>query len=82
MDILYICCLLRFLTRHTTFCFLQVNIFSVGGSDTGDASERYWGNGIVTSGTRVAGYSIGYALTQREVKALGAAFWNLYGRCG
>jgi hypothetical protein len=59
-----------------------VNIFAVGGSDTGVSTERYWGNGVVSSGTRVAGYSIGYALTQAEMNALGAAFWNLYGRCG
>ena len=59
-----------------------VNIFSVGGSDTGVSTERYWGNGIVSSGTRVAGYSIGYALTQAEVNALSVAFWSLFGRCG
>ena len=58
-----------------------VSIFAATGSPTGSSSEEFTAAGIVSAGTRLAGYTIGYALTQADVAALNTAFWTLFGRC-
>ena len=58
-----------------------VSIFAATGSATGVSSEASTAAGVVSAGTRLAGYTIGYALTQADVAALNTALWTLFGRC-
>ena len=58
-----------------------VSIFAATGSATGESSEAFTAAGVVSAGTRLAGYTIGYALTQADIAALNTALWTLFGRC-